>query len=107
MANPPPIHRSLEVPLPIPGDLRAWDARLVVERRAIGTEFETRSRDIQALPRRLALKAGDGSVDVVILVLRNTRYNRRLLRLHADELKEAFPVPGRTALECLRAGRYP
>jgi hypothetical protein len=66
-----------EVPLPIVGDLRAWDAviRGVDWRRPV--EAETVVDDIQALERRLALKVRDGGVDGVILVIADTPRNRR------------------------------
>jgi len=97
----------LEAPLPITGDLRAWDLLLRVGERAIGVELETRPTDLQALLRRIALKARDGGIDSVILVLGDTRHNRRLARLHADELAMTLPVPGRRAMELLAAGVHP
>lgn len=96
-----------EVPLPIPGDLRAWDAVLTAEGRPMGVEAETRPRDVEALERRLALKQRDGGMASVILLLADTRNNRLLLRAHADELAEAFPVPRVRALERLAVGVHP
>jgi transcriptional regulator with XRE-family HTH domain len=105
------IHRSLrwrtEVPLPIAGDLRAWDGHVSGAGWRIGVEAETRPTDLQALERRLALKLRDGCVDAVILVLANPRHNRALVQAHRDELVERFPVPGRRALELLAAGLHP
>jgi len=105
------LHRSVrwrtEVPLPIPGDLRAWDAVLAVEGHAMGVEAETRPRDVQALERRLAPKMRDGGMGSVILLLADTRNNRLLVRTHNDALAEQFPVPGRRALELLGAGVLP
>lgn len=96
-----------EVPLPIHGDLRAWDVVLAVEGRRIGVEAEMRPRDIQALERRLALKMRDGEMDCMILLLSATRANRLLLRMHGDALAEAFPVPGVRTIELLGAGIHP
>ena len=96
-----------EVPLPNPGDLRAWDALIRVARVRVGVEAETRGRDSQALQRRLALKRRDGAVDHVILLLADTRHNRGFLRLMDDSFRDAFPVPGPVALEHLAAGRDP
>jgi len=105
------LHRSLrwrtEVPLPIPGDLRAWDGHVSGAGWRIGVEAETRPTDFQALERRLALKLRNGGVDAVILVLANTRHNRALVLAYRDELAERFPVPGRRAMELLRAGIHP
>jgi len=51
----------------------------------------------------------DGDVDCVILLLLDSRHNRRLVREreHADALAERFRVPGSQALERLAAGRAP
>jgi len=96
-----------EVPLPIPGDLRAWDAVLAVEGRSLGVEAETRPRDLQALERRLSLKMRDAEIESVVLLLAATRNNRLLVRTHGDALAERFPIPGVRALELLGAGVFP
>ena len=72
-----------------------------------GVEAETRPRDRQALERRLALKLRDGDVSSMSLLLLDSRHNRDFVRAHADALAERFPVPGRRALELLRAGVNP
>jgi transcriptional regulator with XRE-family HTH domain len=97
----------LEVPLPASGDLRAWDGWVGGPGWRIGVEAETRPTDLQALQRRLALKMRDGDVDVLILVLSDTRHNRGLLRVHDGDLSGRFPVPGRRAVELLTAGVHP
>src|SRR5687767_7545326 len=78
------LHRSLrwatEVPLPIRGDLRAWDGLVMGPAWRVGVEAETRPRDAQALKRRVLLKARDGEVDAVVLLLLDSRHNRQLLR---------------------------
>jgi len=65
------IHPSLgwrtEVPLPIHGDRRAWDAVIRGNGFMVGVEAETRLHDVQALGRRLAFKRRDGAVDGLIL----------------------------------------
>lgn len=105
------LHPSLrvrtEVPFPNPGDLRAWDLVLVGSDWRHGYEAETRPRDRQALERRLALKARDGDVDGVSLLLTDSRYNRDFVRVHGPALRERFPVRGRHALEILAAGGNP
>lgn len=107
------IHWSIEVPLPTLGDQRAWDA-VVSGRRTtgavswrIGIEAETAPRDVQALARRLSLKARDGEVDSLILVLPRTRRTREFLREAGPLLSDDFPVPGLRALELLAAGVAP
>lgn len=105
------LHRSLrwatEVPLPIPGDQRAWDATVCGLRWCFGLEAETLPRDAQALHRRLQLKLRDGRVDGVLLVLRDTRRARDFMREAADELAVAFTIPGGRAAELLGAGLHP
>lgn len=96
---------AAEVPLPIPGDRRAWDRHLRGVDVAIGVEGETKPADMQELQRRLALKKRDGQVDRLILVLPNSEWCRRLLRL--NDIEAAFPVPGKVALRALREGRDP
>lgn len=105
------LHRSFrwltEVPLPIPGDLRAWDATACNQAARIGIEGETRLRDLQAVERRIALKERDGGMDRVILLVANTRHNRDVVRAHGEVLSGRFPIPGPRALELLRAGLDP
>ena len=95
---------SLEVPLPIPGDRRAWDAVLRRDRLSTAVEAETRPADIQALLRRLALTRRDGRPSRLILLLADTCWNRALVAAHAVELNSMFPVSPRAALHALRAG---
>jgi transcriptional regulator with XRE-family HTH domain len=96
-----------EVPLPVPTDQRAWDAMIFGAGDPVGVEAETRLSDIQALERRVALKARDGGVSRVILVVAATRGNRLALREAGPSLELAFPVPRRMALKALTAGRDP
>lgn len=105
------LHRTLgwrsEVPLPRPGDPRAWDGMITGSDWRCGVEFESAPRDDQALARRLELKQRDGMVDGVILVLPRTRRTRESLAAAAPVLGPNFPVPGPRALELLRAGGRP
>jgi len=96
-----------EVPLPIAGDLRAWDATAVCPAVRLGVEAETRLYDIQALERRLALKERDGGLDRLILLVLDSRSNRDVVRLHGDILAARFPVSGLRALELLGAAVDP
>lgn len=105
------LHRSLrwatEVALPVAGDLRAWDAFISGPGWRYGVEAETSPRDAQALNRRLQLKARDGGVDGVLLVLRDNRSGRAFSRQAAVELGPTFPRSGARVLELLRAGIDP
>ena len=97
----PSLAWRTEVPLPLPGDRRAWDATITGEAIRAAVEAETRLRDLQALDRRLALKERDGGFDRLILLVLGSRANRSIIRAHADSLAIRFPVAGATALERL------
>jgi hypothetical protein len=47
----PGLRWATEIPLPNPGDLRAWDALISGAGFRIGTEAETQARDGQELER--------------------------------------------------------
>ena len=96
-----------EVPLPIPGDLRGWDGMAHLDARTAAAEAETRLHDLQELERRVLTKQRDGQVDVVILVVNDTRANREVLRAHRETLRGAFPLDGREILDAFRHGRLP
>jgi hypothetical protein len=70
-------------------------------------DAETHLRDVQALARRAALKRRDDGDPTVVLLVRDTRHNRRALRLAAADLAAAFPLAGSSALAELREGRLP
>ena len=96
-----------EVPLPLAGDRRAWDAVITLHRRRAGCEAETRLGDIQALERRLALKLRDGGADVLIVVVADTAHNRGVLRAHREALRGLLPLDGRQVFAALAAGSLP
>lgn len=104
---PPGTRWRTEVPLPIAGDRRAWDGVVTLRGGALGVEAETRLRDIQALERRLGLKLRDGGLDRLVLVVSDTRSNRRVLDLHRDVLRSLLPLDGRDILRALRSGHSP
>ena len=105
------LHPSLrwrtEVPLPIPGDRRAWDALIVGEGWSCPVEAETRLGDGQALARRVALKQRDGGADHVLIVASDTRHNR----LAAQAVRAAFAPtlasPAPAVRRALADGRHP
>jgi transcriptional regulator with XRE-family HTH domain len=105
------LHRSLrwavEVPLPIPGDRRSWDALISGDGWTYGVEAETAPRDAQAMLRRMNLKERDGQVDGVLIVLRRTVQTRRFVGEAGALLGEMFRVDGGRALELLHAGVDP
>ena len=75
----PSLGWATEVAMPIGGDLRAWDAVIRGEGWTAGVEAETVLDDLQAVERRLGLKQRDGGVDLVILLVAETRRNRAAL----------------------------
>jgi transcriptional regulator with XRE-family HTH domain len=96
------LHPSLgwltEVPVPILGDRRAWDAMVRGADWLLAIEAETVLEDIQAVERRVALKQRDGQIDRVLLLIADTRRNRRALA----SAPAAFPGFSRDARRQLR-----
>jgi transcriptional regulator with XRE-family HTH domain len=104
---PPGTRWRTEVPLPIAGDRRAWDGVVTLGNGSLGVEAETRLRDIQALERRLALKLRDGGLERMVLVVSDTRSNRRVVDIHRAALRPLLPLDARDILSALRSGRLP
>lgn len=96
-----------EVPLPISGDLRAWDLVVLGAGEPIGVEAETRVLDVQALERRIALKMRDGGLSRVILLVSATRGNRIAVRHGLEALRGSYPIEARNALRFLAEGQDP
>jgi hypothetical protein len=102
----PSIGITTEVGLPLPGDLRAWDAMLRTTTWRRPVEAETAIDDVQAVDRRVQLKVRDGAVDGVILLVADTRRNRRALAA-APSAFTGFDRNARRVLRELRRGRDP
>lgn len=105
----PSLSWAVEVPVMAadPADRRAWDAMIRGGAWRIGVEAETRVRDAQELERRCALKSRDGNVDHMVLLLSDTRWNRRAIRAAGVGLSEQFPLRTSAVLSALQAGRDP
>jgi hypothetical protein len=103
----PRLRWRTEVPLPIPGDKRAWDGTISGPGWFYGVEAETNPIDGQASLRRIQLKVRDAHADGVVLLLPDTRQSREFRRQFADLLAADFPVNGRRAVELLAAGVDP
>ncbi|MCI0344559.1 MAG: helix-turn-helix domain-containing protein [Chloroflexi bacterium] len=101
-----PLRWQVEVPVPIAGDRRSADAVISDEVGAVLVEAETHLHDIQALERRVAAKARDLGIERVVLLVADTRHNRRVLSLH-PELRAAYPLSARACLARFAAGRLP
>jgi hypothetical protein len=100
---------EFEVPLGLPQDQRAWDAR--VRHEVTGATFVieavVRVTDVQGLLRRIALKRRDGESPRVILLLAQTRANPSVLFSPDDVFGSAFPLRTRAALQALIDGKDP
>jgi transcriptional regulator with XRE-family HTH domain len=103
---PNAVVRRLEAPVS-QGDQRAWDVLLVVVGIRIGVIAETRVRDLQALLRREHRKQMDSGVDLLILLLADTRHNRHMLHDAATLLTAEFPLGTRTVMAALARGEAP
>jgi transcriptional regulator with XRE-family HTH domain len=104
---PSSLTRRLESPVRLPGDGRAWDVLLLAEGGRIGVAAETRLRDLQALLRREQAKARDDQVNLLLLVVANTRANRRALHEAAPLLATEVPLTTRQVMAALRRGAAP
>jgi transcriptional regulator with XRE-family HTH domain len=105
-----PLRWAVEVPLPASNDhleQRAWDAVLRGGGRRTAIEVEMRIRDGQALERRLALKRRDDPADAFLLVVADTRTNRRVLAEHPGLFGDLARLRRRTVLAAVRAGCHP
>jgi transcriptional regulator with XRE-family HTH domain len=101
------IRWQTEVPIPIQGDLRAWDAVLRIGSVSIGVDAETRLRDFQAVDRRLMLKARDSGIARVILLVSATRSNRAILREAGGLARVNYPISSSESMARLESGRDP
>jgi hypothetical protein len=101
-------HVTLEAPLDIPGDLRAFDLVLRKVDARVFVEVVTRLTDAQAQLRALQLKHRDGGrAGSLVVVVAESKRNREALRLIRPMLSDNFPIPSRIAWEALTAGRDP
>lgn len=103
----PTLSWRTEIPVGPAGDPRAWDGVLTELGRPAGVEAVVHVHDWQALDRRISLRRRDSGIQLVILVLADTRHNRAVLRSLGPDLTTGFPLSGATALAALRAGRLP
>ncbi|HEY5628277.1 MAG TPA: helix-turn-helix transcriptional regulator [Candidatus Limnocylindrales bacterium] len=104
----PGVGFRAEVPLPIEGDLRAWDGLVSGADGLAFAECVMHLSDMQELARRLALKLRDDPRSgLLILVVRGTRHNRQVLAEHREILRPLLPLDGAAVIRRLRAGRLP
>ena len=96
-----------EVPIPLPGDLRAGDARAAIPGCTVLLELWTRLADWQAQSRGALLKQRDLHADRLIIVLKASRANREALRQAGPQSRASFPLESREILRALAEGRDP
>lgn len=80
-----PLRFRTEVPLPERDDhheQRAWDADITGAGERTTIELEMRLRDAQAVVRRYTLKCRDDPAEHHLLLIADTRHNRRVLAEH-------------------------
>lgn len=97
---------QLDVPIPLPGDLRGIDVYLTGA-CTIAVEVITRLTDLQALLRAAQLKQRDIGATRLILVVAGTHANRRALDEARSTLLATFDLDTRRTMERLAAGDDP
>lgn len=99
--------RELEVVVQIAGDLRAADEVIRKDGCSCAVEAVTRFADVQAQVRGAKAKCRDLGCDRLIMVVRGSHANRRMIRDAGPLLREALPIGTRQAMAALSAGRDP
>jgi transcriptional regulator with XRE-family HTH domain len=105
-----PLRYRTEAPLPATTnhpEQRSWDAMLFGNGRRTAVELETRLYDVQAQLRRINLKRRDDPPDHLLLLVADTRANRRVLRESGELLADLPRLRTAMVLASLRAGRHP
>lgn len=108
-AGPPLRWRTEALVRPRKGvpEQRSWDALLALGSEETAVDLELRLYDVQAQMRRLLLKWRDSGVPRLLLLVADTRANRRVLRESPGYFTELPRLSTRRVLEQLRAGRLP
>lgn len=103
----PSWHSRQEVPMPNINDLRAVDQLSSIPGCRVMVEAFRRFSDSQAQSRAARTKQRDIGADRLVLLIEDTRSNRRAVAEAAGELARSFPVSQRAMLAALGAGRDP
>lgn len=98
---------QLEVPVPIPGDLRAVDEVIRMDGCVIAVEAYTRMADVGRQLRSARQKQRDIGSDRLIILVGASHANRRMLRGAGAILDQDLPIGTRAALRTLSAGEDP
>jgi Helix-turn-helix. len=105
-----PLTHRIEVALPAREDRleqRAWDAVLFGYGARTAIELEMRIRDVQALIRRIDLKRRDDSTEGFLLLIADTRANRRVLSEFAAMLADLPRLRKSKVIAALERGEHP
>ena len=103
---PASVRCHREWPMPNSRDRRALDMLLAGLPLRTGVEAETMLDDLQALERDINLKRHDAELDRMILLVRDSRRNRDILR-STDALQRSFPMSTRATMTALVRGQDP
>jgi hypothetical protein len=106
----PPLSYRIEVPLPRVADrwdMRAWDVVLFGAGRRTAMELEMRLRDVQATWRRMELKRRDDPTDGFLLLVADTRGNRRVIAEFGALFVELPRLRPGAVQAKLQAGQHP
>jgi len=105
-----PLRYGLEVSLPSTRDRferRAWDGMLYGTGERTACELEMRLRDVQAVRRRIDLKRRDDPTEHFLLLIADTRTNRRVLAEFEALFRDLPRLRPSTVWAALEAGRHP
>jgi len=106
----PPMSSRTEVVLPQTREFperRAWDAVLYGQGERTAVELETRLRDVQTVRRRHELKRRDDPTEHFLLLVADTRHNRRVLAEFAELFVDLPRLRPSAVLAALAEGRHP
>lgn len=103
---PPAVGCHREWPIPDSRDGRALDLFLTGLPLRTGVEAETVLDDVQALQRDINLKRRDAGLERIVLLVRDSARNRRILH-STDALERAFPLRTRAVMAAFSRGRDP
>ena len=105
-----PLWFKVEVGLPMREgafEHRAWDAVLFGHGERTACELEMRLRDVQAMRRRHDLKRRDDPTEHFLLLIADTRANRRAVAEFATLLRDLPRLRPSDVYRALEAGRHP
>jgi len=105
-----PLRYRVEVGLPSRDgriEQRAWDAMLIGGGERTGVELEMRIRDAQAMRRRHDLKRRDDPTEHFLMLVADTRHNRRVIRELSALFGDLPRVRPSEVWRALQAGRHP